>query len=154
MRRIRVAKSSRTSRCECGMASVINFAEKIPRARRPRHDDDWKRSLLRIPRAAESQVIQPRIHRGVTSAGNAIVGAEVFRAHPGAAAHGALLRESGALRILPWTLRVIRRRIPIGAPFPDISRHLVKAVRIGRETLYRRNTRKAVFCLVARGKTA
>src|SRR5439155_17470164 len=46
--------------------------------------------------------------------------------------------------ILCGTFGVIIRSIPIAAPFPDVARHVVKPITVGRETCDRRRPAETV----------
>src|SRR5690349_17303644 len=112
------------------------------------------------PDAAEADMAHAAVHHLRVAGRRAVAPAVGWRAEEGAALHhlprnadGGLSGVEGAAEC--WAARVLRRaaglvrvglvprRVPVGRPLPDIARHVIETVAIGREGADRCRTLEA-----------
>src|ERR1051325_844714 len=108
--------------------------------------------LSKVAHAAEAQIVQPCVGRGVAARGDAIVGAEIFGAHPGAAPDDALRPGGWPNRVIAPCPLIVVISIPVCAPLPDVASHVVNPVAVRLKTLDRRATDETILARVVFGE--
>ncbi len=104
--------------------------------------------------AAEAEVVEAAVGRGVAAGGDAIVAAKVFGAQPRATFDHALCAARRPRRIVGRARRIVIVRVPIGAPLPDVADHVGQTVTVRRETADGCAAAITVFACVAFGEMA